>query len=419
MTSSEFVAVRAALNGMPYSPAGYFFAVDGTTYPGAPAPPSPIFDDGNGYWCGFSSGMVGGLANVADGLWASSCIGYPAGVVPMGPSVVTGVVNLATAIEYAANLYYASHGTYDGLVIAGSGYSQGAMVWATYWTRYVLNPNGPHHYLAPHIWRIYQFGDPYRTPGIAHGNALAGLSESIVQDGVQTGGIGGTADITVEQSNLRAPDGKFIYNSCANAGDIYAACPTGLNTAALAGAGKTANLIFNEVQNPSLINTIKIAEALLVPIGMVEEIINGMVFGAQGTHAPHWNYWAQLDACIQDALMLGLSLPHQVGTGVGRVPTVIPTPVTPTPVPAPAPTPSGGFSLSSVLSILKKLPAIRKELVAGLATAGSIVGALETFSGLPAGVVAGVSAAGGAITSLVSLLTNNKVIEVIDEVGKL
>lgn len=314
MTSSLFVNIRAELDGVPYSPAGCIFAVDGTAYPGAPVPPNPELDDGNGYWCGFASGMVGGASNVHDGLWASACIGYPAAVVPMQPSWMIGVVNLATAIEYYANLYYASHNnSYDGLALVLSGYSQGAMVVGWYWINYVLNPSGPHHYLAPFFYRIYQYGDPFRTPGIAHGNALAGLSESIITDGVETGGIGiSELYITPDQANLLAPDGKFIYNSCANQGDIYGACPTGTNPKSIAGAGKTGYLIFEEIQNPSIINTLKIAEALLVPLGMVEEIINGMIFAAKGTNAPHWLYFPQMDACISDLLALGQSLPHQV-----------------------------------------------------------------------------------------------------------
>lgn len=306
MTSSEFVAVRAALNGLQHNAAGYFFAVDGTAYPGAPFPPQPILDDGNGYWCGFASGMVGGLCNVADGLFSSGCIGYPASTIPMGPSVEAGVVSLAAAVEFAANSYRDIHGTYEGLVLLFSGYSQGAMVTATYWMQYVLNPAGQHSHLAPYVYRIYNFGDPYRTVGIAHGNALAGLPESIKTDGAETGGIGRGLNVPAACANLRAPDGKFIYNSCANKGDIYAACPSN-------SAGFVGNLIFNEVQYPSFVNTIKIAEALFVPVGMVEEIINGIKFAAEGTTAPHWLYGPQMDACIADALALGYSLPHQLG----------------------------------------------------------------------------------------------------------
>ena len=725
MTSSLFPAIRAAENGLEFAPAGWIFTVDGTVYPGAPAPPVPAFDNGVGGWAGFASGMVAGLANAQDGLWASACIGYPASVIPMGPSVTAGVVSLATSVEYATQLYYSQHGTFEGLALIFSGYSQGAMVVASYWTNYILNPLGAHSHLAPYVYRLYQYGDPYRCfpagtlvrmsdgterciedvevgdfvvtaeggvgrvtqtssreetnrlatlkieghrhlrcttdhpiltkrgyvradqlttsdwvafpkylpesktyvsthehiyrygkvredvslnipdkieldedfgrliglylaegscirgnkgtrinldfnvderdtlvadvvrilarygataqvywhesrpnslkvslcsekwgrllsslcgvgcnqkqlhvdlaggpraflsavlygwldgdghlrrkswcgttvsrllamnmydiaqaldlkptlitrhrpgqqrewqvtltspqtpktldeyeriwgrgsvpgvsfhksyrgskkwrasiqhighkvelghfatqeeaasvvrryrvengllddqrgrtrhhlddhhvwrrlksvdftpfvgtvyditvpgddsfvaegvgvhncPGIAHGNALAGLSESITTDGVETGGIGGKLDLPPAISNILAPDGRYVYNSCANKGDIYAACPTGLDPwNNIAGAGKAGNLIFTEVQNLSLVNTLKIATALGSPIGVIEELINGMVFMAQGTNAAHWQYYPQMDACIQDALELGNSLPHK------------------------------------------------------------------------------------------------------------
>lgn len=313
MTSSIFaVQDRAGLSGVSYSPAGFIFAVEGTAYPGAPFPPVPQTNDGEGWWAGFASGIAGGLANQQDGLFTSSCVGYRAATVPMGSSVSEGVVYLATSVEFAVNLYHRQHGSYDGLVLLFTGYSQGAMVVANYWRNYILNPAGPHAYLAPYVFRLYQLGDPYRTPGIAHGNALAGLPESIKTDGEETGGIGGALDVSVEQSNLLAPDGQFIYCSCVNPGDLYAACPTGTDPwKSIAGPGKTGNLIFTEIQSPSIINTLKIAEALLVPIGMVEEIINGMVFAAKGTNAPHWQYFPQMVACINDALALGNSLPHQ------------------------------------------------------------------------------------------------------------
>jgi hypothetical protein len=76
------VQVRAKLNGRTYRPAGAIFAVDGTAYPGAPGIPAP--------GAGFSSDLIYGLINLADGLWASQFIGYPAVTYPMGPSVQRG-----------------------------------------------------------------------------------------------------------------------------------------------------------------------------------------------------------------------------------------------------------------------------------------------------------------------------------------
>jgi len=320
VTSSLFVNVRAAGNGLDYAPAGYFYAVDGTAYPGAPDPPAVILGDGTdgqgnpGTWSGFSSGIAGGLMNVQDGLWASRMIGYPAQTIPMGSSYATGAANLATSIQYDAANWYAQHGNMNGFVITMSGYSQGAMSVMSYFRNYVLNVSGAHAHLLPCFYRIYLFGDPFRCPGIAHGNALAGLSEDIEQDGVETGGIGGNLDYTPDIANMKAPDGAWLVNSCANHGDIYTAAPTGMNPwTAIASAGRVGNLIFREIQNPTFVNTIEIAAALFTPIGMVEEIINGLIFFAAGTNAPHWLYYPQMDACIGDMVSLGNSLPHRRG----------------------------------------------------------------------------------------------------------
>lgn len=312
MTSSLYVEICAAKYGVPYSPAGLFAAVDGTVYPGAPAPPYPIRDDGNGYWCGFSSGIAGGLMNVADGLWASSLCGYPAVVTPMWPSVQIGRTNLAYAIKMYADWYFKDHGTYEGLVLTMSGYSQGAMVTNQVYVLDFLAPDGALHYLLPYLYRMYNFGDIFRTPGVAHLNALAGLPESIMTDGVETGGIGGKLDLTPDQSNMLAPDGNYIVMSAANYGDIYTCCPVGTNPwTKIASAGNIGNTFFKIVMQPTFIDVISVAKVILHLGGSFEEMINGLRFAAEGTNAPHWHYFPQMNAAITDMLKLGNSLPHQ------------------------------------------------------------------------------------------------------------
>jgi hypothetical protein len=233
----------------------------------------------------------------------------------MWPSVQLGRSYTVATLEWYAENYRKQRGSYEGLAILITGYSQGAMVTDQVWVLDILSPTGSLHYLLPYIWRIYNFGDPFRCPGIANGNTfLAGMPVPKNQDGDVTGGIGGVMDLTEEQTNYPAPDGKPVVMSCANYADIYSSAPVGTNPwTAIASPGKVGNLIFNEVQNPSFMNTIKIAESLFVPVGMVEEIINGMVFAAEGTGAPHWQYTPQMIACITDALAIGNSLPHQRG----------------------------------------------------------------------------------------------------------
>lgn len=314
MTSSLFVNVRAQANGKVYSPAGAIFAVEGTVYPGAPNPPSFITDDGNGYWCGFASGVVGGLANVADGLWESPGVGYPAKTVPMWPSVQTGRANLGIQTGAHAMRYYKQHGTYEGLAQIISAWSQGVMAALQFFFLDVLPDGAPFHYLLPYIYRIYAFGDPFRCPGIAHGNELAGMPMPGKVDGQITGGIGGPLDYTVEQANLKAPDGKFLIYSFVNPNDLYADAPVGSSPwTSLPSVGSVEYLFFRIIMQPNFVDIIELATLLGKPIGDVEALVNTAEFFGAGQNAGHFQYQDGMIAAISDALALGNSLPHQLG----------------------------------------------------------------------------------------------------------
>lgn len=307
--------IRAQGNGKPYKPAGYFLGVEGTVYAGAPDPPMAIIDDGTGWWSGFSSGMAGGLTNMADGLWVAITIGYPAITLPMWPSVQTGRANLIEALQWCeADWRGRNGGAIDGLAIIGSGYSQGSMVWDQVWVLDILDEGGVLHHLLPYIYRIYQFGHIFRSPGIAHGNALAGLPQSIMQDGVETGGIGLKLDLTPEQTNYQAPDGSPVVYSCANKGDIYTCCSVGTNPwTAPAAEGAVADLFYKVVMQPTFMDVIEVAESLEHPLAGIMELFHVMVFFAAGPNAPHYLYMPQMNACIQDAYSLGMKLPHELG----------------------------------------------------------------------------------------------------------
>jgi hypothetical protein len=312
MTSSIWnIQTQAAINGIPYSPAGMFFGVDGTAYPGAPGPPFPLRNDGQGFWSGFSSGIAGGLMNEQDGLWGSTLIGYPAATVPMWPSVQAGRASLVSAIATYASAYKAQNGSLTGMAIVLSGYSQGAMVTDQCYTLDFLAEGGVLNPLLPYLWRMYNFGDIFRTPGLAYGNQLAGLSMSIVQDGEETGGIGGPLDLTVAQTNQPAPDGQPIVQSSSNKGDIYGSAPVGLTPwTAIAKAGETAYRFFEIIMQPTFVDVVEAAAVLETPIASIEEMINAMTFFAEGTNAPHWQYFPQMDAVIGEMLTIGNSLPH-------------------------------------------------------------------------------------------------------------
>lgn len=314
MSDGFWPEIRSQFNGIQYQPAGYFYAVEGTAYPGAPGPPSYILDDGTGFWSGFSSGMVGGMINAQDGLWQSTCIPYPAATLPMWPSVQDGRQVLVRQIQADAGNYHVANGSYEGLVIAGTGYSQGSMVWDQVWVNDFLAPDGVLHYLLPYVYRIYQFGHVFRCPGIAHGNALAGLTESLPVGGVETGGIGAVLDLTPEQTNYVAPDGKPVVYSCANPGDIYSACEVGLNPwTAIAPEGFIADVFYKIVMQPTFVDVIEAVEVLEHPLAGIVELFRVMKFFAEGVTAPHYEYFPQMAACIADVLALGNSLPHQPG----------------------------------------------------------------------------------------------------------
>lgn len=307
------VSVRQKLAGRYWRPAGFFIAVEGTVYAGAPAPPQPILNDGTGWWAGFSSGMVGGLANMLDGLWVSYCIGYEALTLPMWPSVQQGRAGVVARLQAIAGMWYSLYGNYDGLAIILSGYSQGSMVVDQVWVYDIMSVDGQLHFLLPYVYRIYQFGHVFRSPGIAHGNALAGLPESIKQDGIETGGIGLGLDLTPEQTNYPAPDGGPVVYSCANKGDLYSCCSVGLdpwnNPAA---EGDIGNLFMQVVMQPTFADVVSLAKVLEHPIAGIEELFHTMVFFAAGMNAPHYEYFPQMNACIEDAYQLGLSLPHTI-----------------------------------------------------------------------------------------------------------
>jgi hypothetical protein len=312
VTSSLFnVTINSQFNGLQYTPAGVYFAVDGTAYPGAPNPPVPANNDGVGLWTGFASGIAGGLQNEQDGLWDSVCIGYAAATIPMWPSVQAGRATLVAQIQAYVGNYVSQTGSLKGLVVTLGGYSQGSMVTDQVWVLDILAETGVLHELLPYVYRSYQFGHIFRSPGIAWGNALAGLPQSIIQDGVETGGIGTGLDLTVAQTNVVAPDGQPVVKSSANSGDIYTCCSVGLNPwTAPAPQGKVGYLFEQIIMQPTLADLISTAEVLEEPIQAIEELFHVMEFFAEGTSAPHYEYWPQQDACIGEMVTLGNSLPH-------------------------------------------------------------------------------------------------------------
>jgi hypothetical protein len=309
MTSGLFVDIRSALNGTVRRPAGVIVCVEGTAYPGCPGPPSMILNDGTGFWSGFASGLVGGVCNAQDGLFDSYLVPYAAPTLPMWPGVQQAREEVVNFLLSYIPAYIAQWGAQPAVILTG--YSQGSMATDQVYTLDYAEGGRLNPYLSG-LYRSYQFGHIFRTPGIAHGNALVGDPESIQQDGVETGGIGGPLDLTEEQTNRPAPDGKPTVYSCANKGDIYSCCAVGSNPSKPASEGAVALIFYKIVMQPTFLDVISAAKVLGSPIAGIIELFSVMKFFAEGPNAPHYQYFPQMVGCINDCYQLGLSLPHSL-----------------------------------------------------------------------------------------------------------
>lgn len=262
-------------------------------------------------FAGMLGAMVGGInpwqivADKLDGIrtplppWVWQPIGYPAAVFPMQPSINNARAQIVAALGGPACADYQAP-VYASGPFALSGYSQGAIVTDTVWTQDILNPAGVLNHRLKDCLSVVNFGDPWRAPGIANGNTYQGIPIPGTLDGAVTGGIGGPLDLTAAQTNTLNSLGKPVVMSFALPGDLYASAPVGPNPqTSEASPGKVGTSIYNFVLSGSFLKFIEIAEDLLVPVGMVEEIFNGMVFAAAGTGAPHWQYANQ--GCVNAA----------------------------------------------------------------------------------------------------------------------
>lgn len=311
MTSGLFVDVRAQLDGVLRRPAGVIIAVEGTAYPGCPGPPSMILNDGTGFWSGFASGLVAGVCNLADGLFDSYLVPYGAATVPMWPTVQQARELVVAFLLIYAPAYKAQWGVYPPIVLIG--YSQGSMATDQLYTLDFLPEGGRLNFLLPFLYRSYQFGHIFRTPGIAWGNALVGDPQSIQVSGIETGGIGGPLDLTQEQTNRPAPDGKPTVYSCANKGDIYTCCEVGTDPwDKLAAEGKIADIFYQIIMQPTFADIVATAKVLGEPLAGIIELLRVMQFFAEGPNAPHYQYFPQMTGCINDCYQLGLSLPYSL-----------------------------------------------------------------------------------------------------------
>lgn len=305
---NAYAQLRAAKNGLLWQPAMGVFAIEGTVYPGAPGPVTPITDnDDDGWWAGFASGALGGIINAADGLCYVESVGYPAITTPMLPSAMIGQHNLGMATKAFADEFYSAFGFYPP--IAWIAWSQGTMAADLCWSVDVLPATGYLHYLQPYIWRNYGYGQPFRCEGVSDGDTRAGLPGPGTLYGKPTAGVGGkTYNLTEAQALVKAPDGVNVIQGFNNKGDLYGAAPSPSTS-----AGKLESSFAALIFKPGIVNIIHIGGDLFDVVGDVEAAYNTLKFFGAGANAPHYHYEQAMSFVVGDVIALAQSLPHQLG----------------------------------------------------------------------------------------------------------
>lgn len=309
--------IRAIKAGGIWQPAGGLFAVEGTVYPGAPFDPIPLSDNHyeNEIWSGFASQTVAGVINKADGLLHCECVGYPAQTANMGASVLVGVGNLAVRVKVWDDAFVNEFGFHSPLFLTG--WSQGAWVIDRFMQIHVFPEDGDLHYLLPYIYSIYNYGDILRTSSISRGNDYAGLVVPAKVDSAIPGGIGGPEQLTLEQTNLIAPDGRYVIKSFNNTGDLYGDAPMGaapVTKSSMPAAGKVEYSFFQMIEKTSAFTIITgLMGDIVHIIGDVEAGYNAAKFFSAAQNAPHYQYYPHMDWAVSDIVDTASKLPHNLG----------------------------------------------------------------------------------------------------------
>lgn len=264
----------------------------------------PVFISVNGtavpdpYGPGFSGDMGRILSNpyndIMAAFWGAQFankvdwqpVGYPAATLGMEKSYIAGAVEVSRLV----NLWPV------GRPKAGSGYSQGALVWWYYLTKMVIPPSAPDHKFLGDFKGFVFYGDPARRPGRADGNLIAGIPVPPKVDGEVTGGIAAEDDWTDEQM-AAFPN---LIKSVALPGDLYADAPVGESPwgNGVSEVGKAENWVYDLIVHGGFTNFLKVAEFMVdefkmpfrTALAIIHAIVNGMVFAAAGPAAPHWQY---------------------------------------------------------------------------------------------------------------------------------
>ena len=207
---------------------------------------------------------------------------YPASVTnpPMGASAQMGVDEAVRQVNTVHTV---------GPIIP-FGYSQGGICASHFWRDEVLNPQGRCHNRLPDVIAAATFGNPCRSPGVANGNANCGWGMPAKQFGAVTGGISGPDCLKPNEVPAFWYDYVWLGTD-GGATELYTNAPVGDNPwTAEAPAGHVGTLVYNAVQKQDFLNVVEVAEALLMPVGMIEEIYNGIMFLVAQAAADHYDY---------------------------------------------------------------------------------------------------------------------------------
>jgi hypothetical protein len=261
--------IRAAKDGVFWRPAATLLTVNGT---GVPHPFGP----------GYPADLGRAMEQIDEGMYDWQPIGYPAAVFPMRDSVEIGRQEVIRQIQRRP----------PGTKLVLCGYSQGALVVDEVWVSDLLSPAGVLHDRLADVAAIITYGDPRRCPGLARGNAYAGMPTPKRLNGHVTGGIAGPNCLTPEQT-------PAFFLSFANWGDLYASAPVGDTPwTKETQVGHNQTIIYEAVLDFTGEDLLALAqevnEIVTMPlvnvIPLVQAIWNGLTFAVQGMKAPHWNY---------------------------------------------------------------------------------------------------------------------------------
>lgn len=216
---------------------------------------------------------------------------YPASINNpwMGQSVQMGV-NSAVSLLGGAPPIDPGDPVYPSGPIFLWGYSQGAILVSHLWRDETLNPGGRLHHRLNDWIGVNTYGNPCRCPGKANGNARAGWGMPGKYHGVTTGGIAGADCLLPDETPDWFMDYVWLGDDEGHT-ELYTFCAIGDDPKKhLAEAGRVGNLVYRFIQDGSFIDFIEIAEALFVPVGMVEEIYQALSFAIKGPNADHFAY---------------------------------------------------------------------------------------------------------------------------------